>query len=70
LRTLISLRHIHIEDRAVALSALEAYGLGLDFADALRLARSVSATAFRTFDKRLARMAQRAGLTTPVEMLK
>jgi predicted nucleic acid-binding protein len=39
----------------LAVDALDAYAQGLDFADALHLARSSRATAFLTFDRRLAK---------------
>lgn len=68
-RALAGLEHIHIEDRAITLAALDAYSDGFDFADALHVARSSQATAFRTFDKRLAKAAKRAKLATRVEAL-
>lgn len=66
-RALVGLEHIHVEDRTIALAALDAYSDGLDFADALHVARSSRATAFRTFDKRLAKAAKRMMLATVVE---
>lgn len=69
LKALLGLEHISIEDRGLAAAALEAYAQGLDFADALHLARSSRATAFATFDRRLARTAARAGLAQRVELL-
>ena len=69
LRALAGLEHVHIEDRAVALAALDAYSDGFDFADALHVARSSRAKAFRTFDKRLAKAAARAKLGLRVEAI-
>jgi len=69
LTALLGIEHISIEDRGVAAAALEAYAQGLDFADALHLARSSKATAFVTFDRRLAKTAARRGLTYKVELL-
>ncbi len=68
-RALVGLVHIHIEDRAIALAALDGYSEGLDFADALHVARSSRATAFRTFDKRLAKAAKRLKQATRVELM-
>ena len=39
-RGLIAIRHLHLEQEEQVLQALEAYGQGLDFADALHLLRS------------------------------
>jgi predicted nucleic-acid-binding protein len=39
LRGLIAIRHLHLEQEEQVLQALEAYGQGLDFADALHLLR-------------------------------
>ncbi len=69
LRALAGLEHISIEDRGAALAALDAYAKGLDFADALHLARSVRTAGFRTFDRALARRAAKAGLGVEVELL-
>jgi len=48
---------------------VEAFDKGLDFADALHLARSARASGFATFDQRLARRAGRLGLSPPVVLL-
>jgi predicted nucleic-acid-binding protein len=69
LTALLGLEHITIEDRALVVAALDAHAQGLDFADALHLARSSRATAFVTFDRRLAKAARRSGLTPKVELL-
>jgi predicted nucleic-acid-binding protein len=69
LRALASIEHITLEDRHAVLVAVDASDKGLDFADALHLARSSRASGFATFDKRLARRARSLALTPPVELL-
>ena len=69
LRALGSLQHITLEDRDAVLAALDSFDRGLDFADALHLARSSRASGFVTFDQRLARRAKRLALQPPVELL-
>jgi len=69
LRALAGVEHITLEDRDAVLSALDAFDKGLDFADALHIARSSRASAFATFDQRLARRAKSLGLSPPVELL-
>jgi predicted nucleic-acid-binding protein len=69
MRALVGIEHITLEDRSAVLVALDAFGRGLDFADALHLARSSRATAFATFDQRLAKRARGLALTPPVELL-
>ena len=49
--------------------ALDAFDKGLDFADALHLARSARASRFATFDRRLAKRANGLGLVPMVELL-
>ncbi len=50
LETLCGLGNVIVEDRDTVLAALNAYRQGLDFADALHLARSKACTAFLSFD--------------------
>lgn len=69
LRALAGIEHITLEDRPAVLAALDAFDKGLDFADALHWARSARASAFVTFDQRLARRAGRLGLEPPVALL-
>ena len=66
---LLGLEHISIEDRNLAVDALDTYAQGLDFADALHLARSSRASAFLTFDRRPAKAARRRGIRPEVELL-
>lgn len=67
LRALASIEHVTLEDRGAVLAAIDAFDAGLDFADALHLARSSKAAGFATFDRRLATRAKRLGLPLPVQ---
>ena len=69
-KALCGLQHVTIEDRAIVLSVIEAYHQGLDFADALHLARAQHCKTFVSFDKRLQKRAKVAGLQPVVEILK
>lgn len=69
LRALASISHITLEDRDAVLVAIDAFEQGLDFADALHLARSSRASGFATFDKRLAKRAKTLSLTPAVDLL-
>ena len=69
LRALASIEHITLEDRDSVLEAVDAFDKGLDFADALHLARSSRASVFATFDKRLAKRAKALALKLPVQLL-
>jgi predicted nucleic-acid-binding protein len=69
LRALAGLEHVTLEDRGSVLAALDAFDKGLDFADALHLARSSRASGFATFDRRLAKRAKGLALMPPVETL-
>lgn len=69
LRALASIEHITLEDRGAVMLSLDAFDKGLDFADALHLARSSRASAFATFDQRLAKRAKSLTMTPAVELL-
>jgi len=69
MRGLVGIEHITVEDRAAVVAALDAFDAGLDFADALHLARSLRATSFLTFDRRLANRAKGLALEPVVEWL-
>ena len=69
LRALASIEHVTLEDRGAVLVAVDAFDRGLDFADALHLARSSRASGFATFDQRLAKRAKGLALAPPVELL-
>ena len=64
-----SIGHVTLEDRDAVRVAVDGLGKGLDFADALHLARSSRAYGFVTFDRRLARRAKGLALAPPVELL-
>lgn len=69
LRALASVEHITLEDRDAVLTAIDAFAKGLNFADALHLARSARASAMLTFDRGLAKRAGALALMPPVELL-
>jgi len=69
LRALAGLEHLTLEDRDAVLAAIDAFDQGLDFADALHLARSARASGFATFDRRLAKRAKGLALQPSVELL-
>ena len=57
---LLAIPGIDVEDRAAVGLALGWHRDGMDFADALHLASSHAATAFATFDRRMAKAATKA----------
>ena len=65
--SLCGLEHVQIEDRGIVLTALNAYQQGLDFADALHLARADFCNTFLSFDQRLKNRVKAAGLSPAVE---
>lgn len=65
--SLCDLENVQIEDRSTMLSALSAYKQGLDFADALHLARASFCDTFLSFDQRLKKRAKAAGLSPAVD---
>jgi predicted nucleic-acid-binding protein len=69
LRALTRIPHLTLEDRDAVLLALDAFDRGLDFADALHVARASRASGFVTFDRRLVKRAQSLGFPIPVEAL-
>jgi predicted nucleic-acid-binding protein len=66
-QALCGLENMSLEDRPIVLHALAAYRRGLDFADALHLARSRHCHALLSFDRRLQKRAKAAGLEPHVE---
>ena len=68
-RALVGIEHVTLEDRDAVLMAVDAFDRGLDFADALHVARSRRASGFATFNRRLAKRAQALALLPPVERL-
>ena len=69
LRGLAGIEHVTLEDRDAVLQAVDAFDKGLDFADALHLARSSRTSGFATFDQRLAKRAKGLGLGPAVQLL-
>ncbi len=69
LRALAGIEHISLEDRDAVLAAIDGLAQGVDFADALHLARSAKCFAFVTFDQRLAKRASSLASAPPVELL-
>ena len=65
--SLCGLENVQIEDRGIVLAALNAYQKGLDFADALHLARADFCSAFLSFDQHLKKRAKSAGLSPAVD---
>jgi predicted nucleic acid-binding protein len=61
LRRFAGLRHVTLEAPDLAAQALDWMEAGLDFADALHLAKAAGFDAFVTFDQRFARAADRLG---------
>ena len=69
MRALLGIEHVRVEDRPDVLVALDAFDAGLDFADALHLARSRKTSALVTFDRKLATRARALVTLPPVELL-
>ena len=69
MRALAGIEHVTLEDRDAVLVAVDGFDKGLDFADALHLARSARASGFATFDQRLAKRAKALALAPPVGLL-
>jgi predicted nucleic-acid-binding protein len=66
---LTAIRQLHLEQEEQVLQALEAYGQGLDFADALHLLRSEGCAALVSFDRAFVRKACELSLTPAVHQL-
>lgn len=63
LRGFAGLEHVTLEDPGLAAQALDWMETGLDFADALHLAKANECEALVTFDRRFARAADKLGKT-------
>ena len=61
LRSLAGLPSVTLEDAALAVRALDWLAGGMDFADALHLAKAEGCEAFVSFDRQLANAAKRIG---------
>lgn len=68
LESLAGLENVYIENRGSVLAALNGYQRGLDFADALHLARSEACNVFLSFDKRVKKQMKTVGLSPVVEV--
>jgi len=69
LRHLLSLPHIHVEDRGIVKQAMSNYAEGLDFADALHHAAYAQCESMASFDDRkFSRKAKRLGLKPKVDV--
>jgi predicted nucleic-acid-binding protein len=66
IRDFLSLETVTAENPGDVIVALDAYGKGMDFADAMHLAQAARATGFATFDRSLQRRAARLGGFVPV----
>jgi predicted nucleic-acid-binding protein len=64
LRAFAGLPRVTLEDPVLAAQALDWMSRGMDFADALHLAKADGCEAFVSFDRRLARLAKRVGGAT------
>lgn len=62
LRQVLVLPSTHVDRAALIALTLERYERGFDFADALHLAESASASSLVTFDRQFARIATSEGL--------
>lgn len=65
---LCDLSTVIVEDRDAVAAALAAHAAGLDFADALHLARAARCQAFVSFDTRLGKRAEAIGMTPVCEI--
>jgi predicted nucleic-acid-binding protein len=64
---LLAIRHLHLEQEELVRRALEWHGQGMDFADALHLARSGGCAALISFDRQLANVAAHLNLQPRVK---
>ena len=66
LEKLLGLETVLVEDQQAVAKALFWHRAGFDFADAMHLASSAEADGFATFDQKLQRRAESAGVRPPV----
>ena len=64
---LLNLPNFTLPQADIVSAALDAYGEGLDFADALHLGLSSGVAAFLTFDKALVKKASKTAHSVPVQ---
>ena len=65
---LLAIRHLHLEQEQLVKRALEWHRQGMDFADALHLARSEGCGALISFDRHLALLAGQLNLQPAVRL--
>jgi predicted nucleic-acid-binding protein len=70
LKALCGMENVSVEDRDRVLTAVEWHGQGMDFADALHLARSSRCESLVTFDRGFHRRAARVAKEVFVELAK
>lgn len=68
-RHLLGLPNLHTSDTVALLRTLEWFEAGMDFADAFHLSLASRAQSFATFDRDLARKAEKLGVQPPVRRL-
>jgi len=66
----MGIEHVTVEDRDAVSAALHLFDAGIELANALHLVRSYGATAFVTFDRKLANRAKAFGSSPAIELLK
>ena len=64
---LLAIRHLHLEQEDLVRRALAWHRQGMDFADALHLARSEGCGALVSFDQKLAQLAEQLNLQPTVQ---
>jgi len=69
-RALLGLLHVTIEEKALVIGVLAKYEGGMDFADALHVAKAQHCQAFVTFDQKLANKANQYQDHVEIELLK
>jgi len=69
-RALLGLLHVTIEDKALVIDVLEKFEGGMDFADALHVAKAQHCQAFVTFDQKLANKATLYQESILIELVK
>ncbi len=69
LGALSGIENVTLEDRGAVMAAFDGFEKGLEFADALHLARASRTSAFVTFDQKLAKRAARLDMVPNIELL-
>ncbi|MGF9565353.1 type II toxin-antitoxin system VapC family toxin [Neorhizobium sp. BT27B] len=58
---------VTVEERHIVAHALDLFGQGMDFADALHLLKARHCEGFATFDRKFVKLAQKAGFENVIE---